>query len=117
MDFTSTTEEKIALRINPTTKAGKPSAVEAGKTTLSILTGGATAAAATQDEIDADTAAGNSGLVGFLISEDSAGTSTWKVEADADLGEGVATISDGGTYSYNSPLAANLGTSGSAVPK
>lgn len=117
MDFTSTTEEKIVVRINPTTTSGKPSAVEAGSTTLSILTGGAAAVMATQAEIDADVAAGNSGLVGFLVSEDAAGTSAWQVQADADLGAGVLTISDGGTYSYNSPQAANLGVSGSAVPK
>lgn len=116
-NFQSSTEEKVAIYINPVTATQKPSAVESGSAKLSILTGGATAVAATQEEIDAATAAGKTGLVGYLVSEDTAGVSTWKVEADADLGEGVLTISDGGTYTYSNPLAAQLGTSGDVLPK
>ncbi len=116
-NFSSTTEEKIRVRIAPFTAAQQPSEVEQGSAKLSILTGGATAVQATQEEIDADVAAGGKGLVGYLVSEATAGVSTWKVEADADLTGEVKTISDGGTYTYNSPLAAQLGTSGDTLPK
>jgi hypothetical protein len=116
MDIISTTEEKVAIRINPQTSTGKPATLD-GLATLSILTGGATAEAATQDEIDADTAAGKPGLVGYLISEDNTGISTWGISADADLGEGVDTISDGGTYTYNHPQAASLGVTNEVLAK
>lgn len=116
MDVQSTTEEKVAIRINPTTSTGKPATID-GLATLSILTGGATAVAATQDEIDADTTAGKPGLVGYLVSEDASGISTWGISADADLGEGIDTISDGGTYTYNHPLASSLGVSSDVLPK
>lgn len=108
MDVVSTTDEKVGIRIAPTTSTGKPATLD-GLAVLAILTGGATAAAATQAELDADAAAGGTGLVGYLISEDNSGISTWGISGDADLGAGVQTISDGGTYTYNHPNAANLG--------
>lgn len=111
LDIVSTTEQKVSIYANPTTATGKPSAIE-GQAVVTILTGGATAAQATQAEIDAETAAGRLGLSGYVISEDTAGVSTWKIDGDADLGAGVTTISDGGTYTYNSPQAANLGITG-----
>jgi hypothetical protein len=112
MDIKSTTEEMVPIIINPTTKAGKPAELD-GPATLSIVSGGATVRQATDEEIQ-----GTPGLIGFVVSEDTAGVSVFQVSADADLGEGVATITDGGSYTYNSPLAENLGlTNGVAVPK
>lgn len=117
LDLVSTTEEKVPVRVNPKTTAGKPSKLD-GEAILSIVSGNATVAQATPDEIAADVAAGKSGLVGFVISEDIPGTSAWQVAGDADLGAGVTTIVDGGSYVYNDPQAANLGTSADpAVPK
>lgn len=108
----------VPIRFAPTTKAGKPSSIEAGSAVLSVPSGNATARLATQAEIDADVAAGGVGLVGFILSEDTAGTSQWQGSGDADLGSGVETIVDGGTYTYNDPNAVNLGaSSGAPVPK
>lgn len=117
LDLKSTTEEKVPIRVNPTTTTGKPAKID-GLAVISITAGNATAAPATQAELDADTAAGGSGLVGFVVSEDTAGQSSYQVSADADLGAGVTTITDGGVYVYNDPQAANLGLGSSApVPK
>jgi hypothetical protein len=117
LDVQSTTEQKVPIRINPKTTSGKDAALD-GPATLSIVSGNATAAPATQEQIDEDTAAGNKGLVGYLVSEDTPGVSTWQISGDADLGEGVRTIVDGGSYTYNDPQAENFGlTAGEAVPK
>lgn len=100
----------VPIRVAPTTKEGKASKLD-GDAVISIVSGGATARAATQAELDADTAAGKTGLVGYVLSEDQPGTSQWQVSGDADLGAGVVTIVDGGAYVYNDPQAANLGAS------
>lgn len=112
LDVVSNTDEKIPISIAPKTKGGRPAKVD-GKPVLSIVSGGATAEPATDDEI-----AANPKLVGYLVSEDEAGASEWKVEADADLGEGVVHISEGGAYTYSAAPADNVGASaGSPVPK
>lgn len=117
LDVVSTTEEKVPIRLAPITNSGKPAKLD-GLAVISITSGNATAAAASQSEIDADNAAGNSGLIGYVISEDIPGTSTYQITGDADLGSGVTSIVDGGVYTYNDPQAANLGLSaGTAVPK
>lgn len=116
-DLVSTTEEKVPVRINPTTTTGKPAQLD-GKAVLTIISGGATYTEATQEEIDQYAADGKPGLVGFVVSEDIPGTSSYQVSGDADLGSGVTTIVDGGTYVYNDPQAANLGLEAdAAVPK
>jgi hypothetical protein len=105
LDVTSTTEEKVKLHIAPVTSTGKPAAVD-GIPVWSIIEGGATIEAAAD------------GLSADVISEDNAGTSVWNVQADADLGEGVVFIEDGGSYVYNNPMAASMGTTADApVPK
>jgi len=104
----------VPIRFAPTTKEGNPSKIEAGSAQLSVPTGGATARLATQAELDADAAAGGVGLVGFILSEATAGQSTWQGSGDADLGAGVETIVDGGVYVYNDPNAVNLGASAGA---
>lgn len=118
MDAISTTEEMVPIRLNPKTHAGNASKIEDGSAVLSIVQGGATARVATADELATDASAGNTGLVGFILSEATPGVSTWQVTGDADLGTGVKTITDGGSYTYNDPLADNLGaTIGSPVAK
>lgn len=117
LNTSSTTEEKVPIRISPKTTSGKDAKID-GKASLTIESGNATTSAATDEEIAADEAAGNKGLVGYLVSEDTPGTSVWKISADADLGEGVREIVDGGAYVYNDPQAENFGlTAGTAVPK
>lgn len=112
LDIVSTTEEKVPIIINPTTTAGKPAKID-GLAVIDITSGSATVGTPTQAELDA-----TPGLVGFVVSEDITGVSTYTVTADADLGAGVENIVDGGTYTYSQPNAANLGlTNGVAVPK
>jgi hypothetical protein len=104
LNIESTTEEKVHIKITPTTTSGNPAALDG--TPVWTVDPPATV------EPDAD------GLGAFIISADAAGVSNWKVEADADLGEGVQTITDGGVYTYNHPQAANLGVVADApVPK
>lgn len=103
--ITSTVEQKVPLTLDIKTEAGKPATVD-GKPTWEITSGGATI------EPSED------GLSAFLVSEDTIGSSTWKVSADADLGAGVRTIEDGGTYNYTNAEAAALGVSvGAPVAK
>jgi hypothetical protein len=118
LDLVGTTEGKKPIRLAPKTHSKKDAKID-GLAKITILTGGATSAVATPEEIAADEAAGKPGLQGFVISEDIAGVSTYEVEADVDLGSGVKTIKDGGTYTYSDPLAENLGLSSDddEVPK
>lgn len=111
----STTEEKVPIYVSPKTTSGKDAKID-GRAQLAIVSGNATVTNATQEEADADEqASGRKGLVGYIVSEDTPGTSVWKVTADTDLGEGVTTIEDGGDYTYGDPQAANLGT-GAGTP-
>jgi hypothetical protein len=110
LDIVSTTEEKVPILFAPKTTSGKPANID-GAPVLSVVSGGATAQQATPDELAA-------GVAGYIVSEDAPGTSSWKITADADLGQGVREIVDGGTYVYNDPQAENFGlTAGTAVPK
>lgn len=112
VDVQSTTEQKVPMYVKPTSLGGKPESLD-GVAVLSITSGGATAVAATPDEIAAgDPTLGT--LVGFLVSEDNAGSSQYQNEGDADLSGGITTISDTGTYTYTAPQAANLGTNAGA---
>ena len=117
LDLKSTTEEKVPVNINPSTKEGKPSKID-GKATVAVSSGNATWQDATDQEIADYETGGFPGLIGFVVSEDTAGVSVFAVSADADLGEGVTTIADSITYTYNDPQAENLGlSSGAPVAK
>lgn len=117
MQFNSTTEEKVPVFLNPTTQSGKPSKIE-GKATVSVTSGNGTWADATDQEISDYDTAGNKGLAGFVVSEDTAGQTIYEVSGDSDLGAGVTTIVDSIEYTYNDPNAQNLGlSSGGPVPK
>lgn len=105
LDVTSTVEQKVPITLTPKTNAGKPAVLD-GKPEWSITSGNATLDVA------------EDGLSAFLVSEDTIGSSTWKVSADADLGAGVRTIEEGGTYTYTNAEAAAFGAvAGEAVPK
>lgn len=101
LDVVSTTEEKVHIHIAPKTSSGKPAAIEAGSAVWTLDGTGSIVP-------DAD------GLGAYVISADAPGVSNWSVSADADLGSGVATITDGGVYTYNDPLAAALGATADA---
>lgn len=104
LDVVSTTEEKVKIHIAPVTSSGKPAKLDGIPVWTLDGTGSIVVA---EDGLSAD-----------VVSADSPGVSNWSVSADADLGDGVSTIVDGGVYTYNDPQAAALGTTAeAAVPK
>ncbi len=102
MDFSSSTEQKVPVIIAPTTGSGKPSTVEG--TLVSVTAGNGTFAAATEEE-----KAATSGLLGFVVSEDVAGSTDYLVTGDAQIGEGEQDITDTIHYTYTNPNATSLG--------
>lgn len=111
VDVKSNVEQKVPMFTKPSSLSGKDETLD-GVAVLSITAGGATAVAATPQEIaDAQTATPEKGLLtGFLVSEDNPGQSSYQQEGDADLSEGIVTLTDTGTYTYTAVQAANLGT-------
>ena len=104
LELTITNEEKIDITVKPITSTGKPATLD-GSVIFSVTSG-----AGTIEGIDDKSA--------FLVSPDSPGDTTYLVEADADLGSGVETISDTVLLHVEGAKAINLGlTSGSPVPK
>lgn len=98
-----TSEQKVKVTLTPTTATGKPSSLD-GAATFEVVSGDATV-----ENIDE--------LSAYIISG-AAGVSVVSVSADADLGEGVVTITDSITVTVSDPLAANLGlTIGEPEPK
>lgn len=117
LDLTSTTEEKFPVYLNPKTTSGKPTKID-GDPAVTPISGTGTYTPATEQEKTDSIAAGFPGLIGFTVSEDTAGATVYEVKADVDLGAGVKEIVDTINYSYNDPQASNLGlTGGTAVPK
>lgn len=98
-ELKSTSEEKIHFRLSPKTPGGNPANVET--TNFEVVSGDATL------EVDED------GLGATAISG-SEGTSVIRVSADADLGEGVETISLDIDYVVTAPEANSLGFSADA---
>lgn len=119
VDVNSNVEQKVPMFTKPTSLSGKPETLD-GVAVLGITAGGATAVAATPDEI-AQYAASDPDkgvLTGFLVSEDAPGNSQYQQQGDADLSSGVTTLTDTGTYTYVAAQAANLGTNaGTPVAK
>lgn len=100
-----TNEQKIKVTLTPMTSTGKPAAID-GKPSWSVSSGDATV------EVSDD------GLSAYLISSDVPGESLIVVEADADLGEGVETISDAVKLTVEGAKAVSLGlVAGTPEPK
>lgn len=98
-------EQKVTATLAPKTSKGKPVPVD-GKPSWSVAAGDVTLEAA------------EDGMSCTIISGDSPGVSQVVVEADADLGEGVVTISDVIEVTVEGALASNLGlTVGTPVDK
>lgn len=89
-----TSEQKVRVTLAPTTATGNPSSLD-GAATFTVESGDATV-----ENIDE--------LSAWIISG-TAGVSVVSVSADADLGEGVQTITDSITVTVSDPFAANLG--------
>jgi len=105
LDFVSDTDQKVPITLDPKTEGGHSATLD-GAPVLSIVSGNATVQQATEEE-----RAANPKFVGWVVSEDTAGSSEWKVTGDADLGAGVVPIEEGGTYTYSAAQAKNLGVS------
>lgn len=106
LDITCTNEEKVPVTVVPVTSQGKPATLD-GALRVSVTEGDGTF---TQDPATP--------LQFFAISGDGLGVTTYLVEADADLGEGVKLIQDTVTLTVGGALAANFGmTAGAPVAK
>lgn len=81
LELTITNEQKIHVKLRPVTASGRPAQLD-GPARFTSLSGEAIS------EVDSD------GLGAYLISGDGPGDSQFIIEADADIGSGVVTISD-----------------------
>lgn len=98
LDITITNDQKINVALNPKTSGELPASLD-GKPVWTVISG------------DATLSISNNGFSADLISGDSPGDSVIRVDADADLGDGVETISDTIKLHVISAKAASLGLS------
>jgi hypothetical protein len=96
LELKLTTEQQVAVRIKPTTPKGQPAQLD-GLPAWSVAVG------------DVTLQPSQDGLSCVIVSADTAGLSQVLVTADADLGEGVETVSDTIAVDVASPRATNLG--------
>jgi len=105
LELKITNEQKIPVELKPVTAAGKPAELD-GKPAVSVVAG------------DSTFEQSEDGKTITLISSDTPGDTQFLIEADADLGEGVETISDIVKLTVEGAKAASLGlVAGTAVPK
>ncbi len=105
LEITITNEQQVNVTLHPVTDTGRPAQVD-GAPTWTVQSGDATVTPAAD------------GLSADLISSDTPGDTQILVEADADLGSGVITISDIITLHVSHANAANLGlVAGDPTPK
>lgn len=93
-----TNEQKVRVTLAPVTQSGKPAKLD-GAPTWRVESGNSTVVAS------------EDGLTADLISADEPGDTVAIVEADADIGEGVETISDVIQLTVTGANAKNLGLS------
>jgi len=106
LEITITNEQKIQVTLTPVTATNKPAQLDGGAT-FEVISGTATVAMIEGNPLSA-----------FLVSGDLPGDSEIMVSADADLGEGVETISDIIKLTVAGAKAASLGlTVGAPVAK
>jgi len=105
VEVTITNDQKIPVTLAPKTSAGGVAELD-DKPGWSVVSGESTVMESTD------------GLSAELISSDTPGDTVYLVEADADLGEGVETISETITLHVLGARAENLGvTLGAPVSK
>lgn len=98
VEVSITNEQKIRATLAPKTLGGKPTSVDSNNPPKwSVVSGDSTVT----PDID--------GLGATLFSSDTPGDTVVLVEADADLGDGVETISDTIKLTVIGARAANLG--------
>ena len=106
LEITITNEQKIQVTLTPVTATNKPAQLDGGAT-FEVISGTATVAMIEGNPLSA-----------FLVSGDLPGDSEIMVSADADLGDGVETISDIIKLTVAGAKAASLGlTVGAPVAK
>lgn len=93
-------EQKVNVTLKPVTPKGKPVAVQNPQ--WSVVDG------------DSTLVVGADGMSADLVSADTPGITNYLVSADADLGEGVDTISDTIALTVVDPQATSLGLSAGA---
>lgn len=96
LSITLTNEQQVKATLTPVTPKGKPAPLD-GKPTWTVPSGDCTVNVA------------DDGLSATIVSGDSPGDSEVLVEADADLGEGIVTISDVIKVTVVGAMAASLG--------
>lgn len=103
-DVSSTNEQKVPFSINPTTLTGTPAQLD-GPIVVTVVSGEGVVEMVDDRNF-------------FVVSGSNPGDTTYLVEGDADLGDGVEKIQDTIVYHVSGARAANLGMSaGPAVPK
>lgn len=95
LELSCTNEEKILITVNPVTAAGK-----------SIPLDGAVAVTITSGDGEVEVLDDNTF---FCVSGNELAPSTFLVEGDADLGDGIVTISDVIVLNVIGAMAKNLG--------
>jgi len=93
-----TNEQKIKAGLTPTTGGGKPAQLDPNNPPKWSVISGDSTVVPSADGLSAD-----------LVSSDTPGDTVYLVEADADLGDGVETLSDTIKLSVLGALAQNLG--------
>lgn len=94
IQITSTNEEKVLITLEPTTAAGNAAEVES--VTFTVISGDATI-----EEVEANKS--------YYVVSGTGGMNNIEVTADADLGEGVVTLSDGIEYFVIEAQASSMG--------
>lgn len=105
LELTITNEQKVRVSLTPVTSTGKPAAVD-GKPSWTVTSG------------DSTVVVSEDGLSAELVSSDTPGETMIVVEADADIGAGVETITDAVKLTVEGAKAVSLGLSaGTPEPK
>jgi hypothetical protein len=100
-----TNEQKVNVALTPKTDGGKPAKLD-GAPAWSVVSGDSTLVVAAD------------GLSADLVSSDTPGDTTFLIDADADLGEGVENLQETITLTVSGANARNLGiTVGTPVNK
>lgn len=107
LEANCTNEEKVNVSLHPVTSTGRPAQVDANNPPTYVVQSG-----------DGTTAPAADGLSCFVLSGDNPGDTVVLISADADLGDGVETITDLFTLHVAGARAANVGLQADApVPK
>ena len=94
LDLQCTNEEKIFITVNPVTRGGRPASLD-GPVRVTPTGEG------TVEQVS-DTSF-------FVVSGDNPGATTYLVEGDADLGEGIILLQDSINLNVSSANASSLG--------